>query len=73
MDHKFYLCKQIYGFYKEKFTLTEIAPVTKIRPVSPRYTSIPYIELGGWLCSQFQLETLNFQKPITHKLYNVER
>ena len=36
---------------------------------------LPYIELGRWLCSNFfQLETrLNFQKPITQKLYNVEQ
>ena len=27
---------------------------------------LPYIELGRWLCSHFQLETsLNFHKPIT--------
>ena len=30
---------------------------------------LPYIELGRWLCSHFQLETpLNFHKPITQKL-----
>ena len=30
---------------------------------------LPYIELGHWLCSHFQLETqLNFYKPITQKL-----
>ena len=35
---------------------------------------IPYIELGRWLCSHFQLETsLNFHKAITQKLYNVEQ
>ena len=35
---------------------------------------LPYIELGRWLCSHFQLETpLNFHKPITQKLYNVEQ
>ena len=35
--------------------------------------NLPYIELGRWLCSHFQLETpLNFHKPITRKLYNVE-
>ena len=35
---------------------------------------LPYIELGRWLCSHFQLETpLNFHKPITKKLYNVEQ
>ena len=35
---------------------------------------LPYIELGGWLCSHFQLETpLNFHKPITQELYNVEQ
>ena len=35
--------------------------------------NLPYIELGRWLCSHFQLETpLNFHKPITQKLYNAE-
>ena len=35
---------------------------------------LPYIELGRWLCSHFQLETLlNFHKPITRKLYNLEK
>ena len=35
--------------------------------------NLPYIELGRWLCSHFQLETpLNFHKPVTRKLYNVE-
>ena len=35
---------------------------------------LPYIELGRWLCSHFQLETpLNFHKPITQKLYNLEK
>ena len=35
--------------------------------------NLPYIELGHWLCSRFQLETpLNFYKPTTRKLYNVE-
>ena len=35
---------------------------------------LPYIELGHWLCSHFQLETLlNLHKPITQKLYNVEQ
>ena len=35
---------------------------------------LPYIELGRWLCSQFQLETpLNFHKSITQKLYNLEK
>ena len=35
---------------------------------------LPYIELGRWLCSHFQLETpLNFHKPRTQKLHNVER
>ena len=35
---------------------------------------LPYIELGHWLCSHFQLETpLNFHKPITQKLYNLEK
>ena len=35
---------------------------------------LPYIELGRWLCSHFQLETpLNFHKPITQKLYNIEK
>ena len=35
--------------------------------------NLPYIELGRWLCSHFQLETpLNFHKPINRKLYNVE-
>ena len=35
---------------------------------------LPYIELGRWLCSHFQLETpLNFRKPITQKLYNLEK
>ena len=35
---------------------------------------LPYIELGRWLCSHFQLETpLNLHKPITQKLYNVEQ
>ena len=35
---------------------------------------LPYIELGRWLCSHFELETpLNFHKPITQKLYNVEQ
>ena len=29
---------------------------------------LPYIELGCWLCSHFQLETLNFHKPITQEL-----
>ena len=30
---------------------------------------LPYIELGRWLCSHFQLKTpLNFHKPITRKL-----
>ena len=38
---------------------------------------LPYIELGRWLCSHFQLETqLKFHKPITQKVtqkvYNVE-
>ena len=34
---------------------------------------LSYIELGRWLCSHFQLETpLNFHKPITQKLYNLE-
>ena len=35
---------------------------------------LPYIELGCWLCSHFQLETtLNFHKLITQKkLYNLE-
>ena len=32
------------------------------------------IELGHWLCSHFQLETLlNFHMPITQELYNVEQ
>ena len=35
---------------------------------------LPYMELGRWLCSHFQLETpLNFHKPITQKLYNLEK
>ena len=35
---------------------------------------LPYIELGRWLCSHFQLETpLNFHKLITQKLYNLEK
>ena len=35
---------------------------------------LPYIELGRWLCSHFQLETqLNFLKPLTQKLYNLEK
>ena len=35
---------------------------------------LPYIELGHWLCSHFQLETpLNFHKPISRKLYNLEK
>ena len=35
---------------------------------------LPYIELGCWLCSYFQLETpLNFHKPLTQKLYNLEK
>ena len=35
---------------------------------------LPYIELGRWLCSHFQLETpLNFHKTITQKLYNLEK
>ena len=35
---------------------------------------LPYIELGRWLCSHFQLETpLNFHKPITQKLCNLEK
>ena len=35
---------------------------------------LPYIELGRWLCSHFQLETpLNFHKPITQKLCNLEQ
>ena len=35
---------------------------------------LPYIELGHWLCSHFQLETLlNFHKPINRKLYNLEK
>ena len=35
---------------------------------------LPYNELGRWLCRHFQLETpLNFHKPITKKLYNVDR
>ena len=35
---------------------------------------LPYIEIGRWLCSHFQLETpLNFHKPITQELYNVEQ
>ena len=35
---------------------------------------LPYIELGRWLCSHFQLETqLNFHKPITQKLHNIEK
>ena len=35
---------------------------------------LPYIELGRWLCSHFQLETpLNFNKWINQKLYNVEK
>ena len=34
---------------------------------------LPYIELGRWVCSHFQLENpLNFHKPITQKLYNLE-
>ena len=33
---------------------------------------LPYIELGRWLCSHFQLETtMNFHKPITQKLYSL--
>ena len=33
-----------------------------------------YIELGRWLGSHFQLKTpLNFHKPITQKVYNVEQ
>ena len=49
------------------------APVIKYKVErDERYLS--YIELGRWLCSHFQLETpLNFQKPITHKLYNLEK
>ena len=35
---------------------------------------LPYIELGRWLCSHFQLKTpLNFHQPITQKLYNIEQ
>ena len=35
---------------------------------------LPYIELGRWLCSHFQLETpLNFHKLITQKLYNLQQ
>ena len=35
---------------------------------------LPYIELGRWLCSHFQLETpLKFHKPITQKLYNLHK
>ena len=35
---------------------------------------LPYIELGRWLCSHFQLETpLNFHKPVIQKLYIVEQ
>ena len=35
---------------------------------------LTYIESGRWLCSHFQLETpLNFHKPITQKLYNLEK
>ena len=35
---------------------------------------LPYIELGRWLCSHFQLETpLNFHKPVTQKPYNLEK
>ena len=39
-----------------------------------RYRYLAYIELGHWLCSHFQLETpLNFHKPITQKLYSLEK
>ena len=35
---------------------------------------LPYIELGRWLCSHFQLETpLNIHKPVTQKLYNLQK
>ena len=35
---------------------------------------LPYIELGRWLCSHFQLEApLNISKLITQKLHNVKR
>ena len=33
---------------------------------------LPYINLGRWLCSHFQLETLlNVHKPITQEMYNI--
>ena len=62
-----------------------ISAIASESMVSPQPTSIkykverdkrylPYIELGRWLCSHFQLETqLNFHKPVTQKLYNIEK
>ena len=49
-------------------------PLTSIKyKVEHDERYLPYIELGRWLCSHFQLETpLNFHKPITQKLYNGE-
>ena len=44
---------------------------SKVRSSSSKYKAahdkryLPYIELGCWLCSHFQLEALNFRKPVT--------
>ena len=60
--------------------LTQIQHVSPREPTSIKYKVerderyLPYIELGRWLCSHFQLETpLNFHKPIIQKLYNLEK
>ena len=59
-----------------KGTMTQNTPqITSIKyKVERDERYLPYIELGRWLCSHFQLETLlNFHKPITRKLYNLEK
>ena len=58
-----------------KMELTYVSYYTSIKyKVKRDKPYLPYIELGRWFCSHFQLETpLNFHKPITKKLYNIEQ
>ena len=63
------------GRKEVKLSLALVSHSTSIKyKVERDKRYLPYIELGRWLCSHFQLETpLNFHKPITQKLYNIEK
>ena len=60
-------------YYTYFIILQSISSGTSIKYKVEHERYLPYIELGRWLCSHFQLETLlNFHKPITRKLCNLE-